>query len=216
MKENIIIKSERVNVKLFRNICILLGVVLFVVFYIYWCFSDYSKLWNADKDILTYFTEYVTDTFTDTFYLWWNLGIPALFFVIPAFFGFLIYAWLSKVEIIVTPEHVYGTAPFGKRVDLPLDSVSAIGTGWLNSISVSTSSGRISFFAIKNRGEIHDVISKLLIERQHNNKAIDTSATKQEDAQSVADELKKYKELLDSGIITQEEFDAKKKQLLGL
>ena len=34
--------------------------------------------------------------------------------------------------------------------------------------------------------------------------------------QSQADELKKFKELLDSGIITQEEFDAKKKQLLGL
>ena len=33
---------------------------------------------------------------------------------------------------------------------------------------------------------------------------------------SPADELKKYKVLLDSGIITQEEFDAKKKQLLGL
>ncbi len=33
---------------------------------------------------------------------------------------------------------------------------------------------------------------------------------------SPADELKKYKELLDMSIITQEEFDAKKKQLLGL
>lgn len=33
---------------------------------------------------------------------------------------------------------------------------------------------------------------------------------------SAADEIKKFKELLDSGIITQEEFDAKKKQLLGL
>ena len=33
---------------------------------------------------------------------------------------------------------------------------------------------------------------------------------------SSADELKKYKELLDSGVISQEEFDAKKKQLLGL
>ena len=33
---------------------------------------------------------------------------------------------------------------------------------------------------------------------------------------SSADEIKKFKELLDSGIITQEEFDAKKKQLLGL
>lgn len=33
---------------------------------------------------------------------------------------------------------------------------------------------------------------------------------------SSADEIKKFKELLDSGIITQEEFEAKKKQLLGL
>lgn len=31
-----------------------------------------------------------------------------------------------------------------------------------------------------------------------------------------ADELKKYKELLDAGVITQEEFDAKKKQLLNI
>lgn len=33
---------------------------------------------------------------------------------------------------------------------------------------------------------------------------------------SAADELKKFKELLDGGVINQEEFDAKKKQLLGL
>lgn len=35
-------------------------------------------------------------------------------------------------------------------------------------------------------------------------------------AVSAADELKKFKELLDMDVITQEEFDAKKKQLLGL
>ena len=34
--------------------------------------------------------------------------------------------------------------------------------------------------------------------------------------QDQLNELKKFKELLDMGIITQEEFDAKKKQLLGL
>lgn len=33
---------------------------------------------------------------------------------------------------------------------------------------------------------------------------------------SAADELKKFKELLDMGVISQPEFDAKKKQLLGL
>ena len=35
-------------------------------------------------------------------------------------------------------------------------------------------------------------------------------------ANSSADELKKFKELLDMGVITQEEFDQKKKELLGL
>ena len=35
-------------------------------------------------------------------------------------------------------------------------------------------------------------------------------------AVSPADELMKYKQLLDAGIITQSEFDAKKRQLLGL
>ena len=35
-------------------------------------------------------------------------------------------------------------------------------------------------------------------------------------AVSAADELKKYKELLDADIITKEEFDLKKKQLMGL
>lgn len=33
---------------------------------------------------------------------------------------------------------------------------------------------------------------------------------------SPADELKKFKELLDTGVISQEEFEAKKKQLLGI
>lgn len=35
-------------------------------------------------------------------------------------------------------------------------------------------------------------------------------------AASPADELKKFKELLDMGVVSQEEFDAKKKQILGL
>jgi len=48
---------------------------------------------------------------------------------------------------------------------------------------------------------------KLLKEKQNNAGNVTTSA---------ADEIKKFKELLDMGIITQEEFDAKKKQLLGL
>lgn len=46
--------------------------------------------------------------------------------------------------------------------------------------------------------------------QQFKNKNLGTPAV------SAADELKKFKDLLDSGVITQEEFDQKKKQLLGL
>lgn len=42
------------------------------------------------------------------------------------------------------------------------------------------------------------------------------ASTKPNNEANIPEELKKYKELLDSGVITQEEFDAKKKQLLGL
>ena len=51
------------------------------------------------------------------------------------------------------------------------------------------------------------------------NNALDNSKSKYArgvSTTSAADELKKFKELLDMGAISQEEFDAKKKQLLGL
>ena len=51
-------------------------------------------------------------------------------------------------------------------------------------------------------------------EEEYNNSTEDTKETKVQI--SAADEIKKYKELLDIGVITQEEFDAKKKELLGL
>ena len=57
-----------------------------------------------------------------------------------------------------------------------------------------------------------DVISITEEEVENLSKNQDSQQTKLSDA----DELKKFKELLDSGVITQEEFDAKKKQLLGL
>lgn len=123
---------------------------------------------------------------------------------------------LKSSEITVTDKRIYGKASFGKRVDLPIDSVSAVGTSMFHGIAVTTASGAIKFSNIVNSDEIHKAVSDLLIERQNKAPVTATTTIKQEIPQSNADELKKYKELLDSGIITQEEFDAKKKQLLGL
>lgn len=43
-----------------------------------------------------------------------------------------------------------------------------------------------------------------------------TQATMVSTESNAIEEIKKYKELLDSGILTEEEFAAKKRQLLGL
>ena len=125
----------------------------------------------------------------------------------------IIFAWMRSYEMIVTDKRVYGRAAFGKRIDLPMDSVSAVATMGFKGIAVATSSGKIAFLMIKNRNEIHKTISELLIERQSKPDVAPTVSTP---VASNADELKKYKELLDMGVISQEEFDAKKKQLLGL
>lgn len=137
--------------------------------------------------------------------------IPKL--LMPIFFVITLWA-VFFTEIVVTDKRVYGKTMFGKRVDLPLDSISSVGFSSLHGISVGTSSGRISFVFIKNNRDIHKSINDLLINRQKKNAEPTTPPVTS--STSNADELKKYKDLLDSGIITQEEFDAKKKQLLGL
>ena len=142
---------------------------------------------------------------------------PFLYFGIPMLILTVVfYFWMSNCSLTVTNKRVYGQAAFGKRVDLPFDMISATATGGFNSISVATSSGKISFWLLNNRNDVFDVISNLLIERQSKEKTITTTTIKQEIPQSNADELKKFKELLDMGVITQDEFEAKKKQLLNL
>lgn len=195
MEESIIVKGQLKDSKLF---CALLPIIAIVVTLIY----DIKVL----TDNPNYGFSYAFGS---------GNGANCAFYpiiIVLAVFAFIIYKRWSKVEITVTDKRVYGVDGMGKRVDLPLDSISAVGTSILSGLAVRTSSGSIKFVMLKNRDELHEAISKLLIERQ--NTQIPT--VKQEIPQSNADELKKYKELLDSGVITQEEFDAKKKQLLGL
>ena len=64
----------------------------------------------------------------------------------------------------------------------------------------------------KDAEKIKEYVEKAIASRASSNQG----QTIINQATSSADELKKFKELLDMGIITQEEFDTKKKQLLGL
>ena len=122
--------------------------------------------------------------------------------------GIFIFA-LNSCSMVITDKRVYGKATFGHQVDLPLDMISAASTGPFKSVGVSTASGRISFWLLENKNELYSAITNLLLERQKGK----TIVTEKSDS---VEEIKKFKELLDSGIITQEEFNKKKQQLLSL
>ena len=160
-------------------------------------YNEYKEKYELNKE------DYVENCRVYGLWIGISIGITAI--------TLLFYFYISKMEIVVTNKRVYGKKAFGKRVDLPIDTISAVGTSFLMGIDIGTSAGKIKFKGISNNNEIHTEISKLLNNRQNN---------KQEQIQvnntSTTEELKQYKELLDNGVITQEEFDAKKKQLLNL
>ena len=125
----------------------------------------------------------------------------------------IIYGAHQKCELQVTEKNIKGKTFFGKEVVLPLYMVSAYATRkYLSTIEITTASGIVRFTMIGNYREIGEVISKKINDRQQKTELL-TAKPAETDS---LDQLLKLKALLDSGVISQEEFDAKKKQILGL
>lgn len=130
----------------------------------------------------------------------------------------IIALWLYglRTEITVSNKRIYGRNGMGKQVDLPLDSISSVRTSSNKGIKVSSYSGNIKFPFLRSQKEVYEAICGLLVDRQSMPVAPVVPQKESVSSISNADEIKKYKELLDLGIITQEEFDVKKKQYLDL
>ena len=95
-----------------------------------------------------------------------------------------------------------------------LDNINDItlGTGALMGI-ICVDSLKEVFNVCVDKQQAKNILSHI---QQALDSAKSSSAPPAAPQSSGADEILKYKQLLDSGVITQEEFDAKKKQLLGL
>ncbi|MCI5905492.1 MAG: SHOCT domain-containing protein [Oscillospiraceae bacterium] len=81
---------------------------------------------------------------------------------------------------------------------------------------IRSTSGTIRFKCVQNADEFVAAANKAIEENKKANRTAPVAPAPVVQFASSADELKKFKDLLDSGVITQEEFDAKKKQILGL
>ncbi len=190
MDEKILIRSEKMNTANFLLKWFAIAAAPF------FALGIVVAIINVEKDASVLLVPFASGVIFGTV-----LTIPAIIF----------YFMYKKMELIVTDKRVYGFAAFGKRVDLPMDSITAISTSMLKGIGVSTASGRIKFAFIKNRDEIQRVLSKQIMDRQYPNA---NKSSLGENVGSSITELKQYKELLDTGVITQEEFEKKKEQLL--
>ena len=146
-------------------------------------------------------------------YAYWAFILHWLFIFNAGIFC-LIYFLLSRCNITVTDKNIKGRTLGGKNVVLPIHMVSAYGTRkFCSAIAIATSSGFIHFSFIGNYKEIGNVLHNLINQRQD---ATKFTANNSIESHNDLDDLKKLKELLDNGIISQEEFNVKKKQLLGL
>lgn len=239
MEENIIVKSEQYSVKKVFRALVAIGTIFLLIVLIYEI-SDLNRRYDNYKEhthrsscyeteyiydypiVNGYVTRKIVDSFERLDCMYMN---PPRFnfleffvvgfcpFALLALLAFLIKLWLSSYEMVVTDKRIFGKVAWGKRVDLPLDSISATATlRTFKGVSVSSASGKIRFLLIKNANEMYNEINKLLIERQKKEVPSDISSDKAD----TPDDLIKLKELLDMNVITQEEFDAKKKQILGL
>lgn len=221
MEEKVLIKSEvNKSLKLFLKWApvILFGlaalICLFLTFeydvereyyYSYWSHESYSNI----QTLRGWSWVFLFDPIG--FFLWFLVACISLLASIIIGIIFLVN---RKCELQVTENNVRGKAVLGKEVVLPLHMVSAYSTRkFLSVISVATASGVTKFSLIQNYKEIGDVLAKKINERQEKT---ETQIKHTYNNSTSMDDLLKIKSLLDAGVITQEEFDAKKKQLLGL
>lgn len=190
------------------------GYNFYEYFYEFDEFLEYYNEQEYDSHTASFFDFYNYHTLRTTYYYGTKaLTLLILNWVFFVFFliSFIYYLCIKNCELTITEKNIIGKSISGRKVTLPLYMVSSFSTRkFLSLISVSSASGRTKFYFIANNQEIGDVLQNSINERQAN-----TQTTQQTPTNNL-DELKKLKELLDAEIITKEEFEQKKKQLLDL
>lgn len=153
--------------------------------------------WFKYTNIVEYFSGY-----------YWNTNLPLLCYIVLLFS--IVFTTLvnreEKKELIVYEDSVLCRVSPKKSKQLVFEDINNIDFG-KNTLKLSGAGVKFKITNLTNSESIKSVIieKKQTLQNKSGSSGI-----------SNADELKKYKDLLDSGVISQNEFDAKKKQILGL
>ena len=213
MDEKVLIKSEidqqgKMRLSILPICFIVVAVIIFIALLFPVSEGSIFSYWGAE-----YFGGGYVVAFDECSLLLYVFIIACLLLVVGIIL-LVMYRANSQCELCITEDNVKGKTLFGKEVVLPLSMVSSYATEeHLSTISIATSSGITKFVLIKNYKEMSQVLSELISKKQ---KGTESAATANQPSGNSLDDIVKLKSLLDAGIITREEFDAKKKQLLGI
>lgn len=170
-------------------------------------YYDYCIIYDFD-----FMDFYTSEFFSDCIY-----GYMLILGLIGTLIGVLIKVNTEKCEILVTNEVISGKLPHGKEVSIPMNQITAINPSSFNGISIASIGNVSNFHCFENRDEVMKAISYLLANPQQATvHSAQSTASATAEVTGEAAQLKRLKELLDTGVLTQAEFDAKKKQILGL
>ena len=173
----------------------------------------YRSGWVDDWFEYTNFAEYFFSYYAGQFYV--EELMPILIYILSllwacCFIASIVFTILvkreAKKELIVNKDSVLCKVNPKKSKQLSFDDISNVEYG-KKSLKIIGTGIKFKISHIINAESIKSII--LDKKKEFPYKIEDTRI-------SAADELKNYKELLDNNIISKEEFDAKKKQILGL
>ena len=208
--EKILIKStpgkNKIAIALLVAGIELVVISLFVAMHVYNNGEVFMYFWSTWRYV--YKEKFLDFYFGEFFNFSIYYGYLLILGIIVAIVGALIKIYSEKCEITVTDNRIFGKTANGDKVNIPLNQITGLNTCSFNGISIASIGSVSNFHCIENRGEVMKAISFILANPQKTKKA--------EVLDNEADQLRRFKNLLDNGIITQEEFDAKKKELLKL
>ena len=146
-------------------------------------------------------------------YFVWKLDYYYLAGIIALLIAAGVFNWrMLGCSVSVTTRRVTGRRSFQRMIDVPLDTVTSVGTCSFGGVSVTAASSRSAFYLIKNADDIRSAVASQLVDRQ--NRAAKPTVIIRDTRCSYADELTKLSELVDSGFVTQDEFEELKDEII--
>lgn len=216
-------KNKLVRMILYTSLFfIVFGLVASALRYYCGTFSYYNN-WSYTERVYSYrewyesYLEFMAEFFI--FNIRPYFGFSIYFFPICIYAGLagcllaLFFAWkMNGCVLTVEEDSIRGKTSFRKDFSLPISKIASVEKGKFDQITIMSSSKRYCVYCVENREEIYGVLTELLRSKavEHN------SPPSFNPSVSSAEELRKYKQLLDEGIITQEEFQTMKSKILGI